>query len=130
VSYLSKARAVRMEWDDAYEAAHPLGKHETAPTDELHSALTGRRGELLAGTWDDSDAAAAFATTLRRLRDVTGTTGDQRSANLWEAVNAALFARDRAALDVALRDLETYTLSTFPPDASAVLAELKGRAAP
>ena len=37
------------------------------------------------------------------------------------------FARDRVALEVALRDLETYTLRTFPPDAPSVLAELKRR---
>jgi hypothetical protein len=65
--------------------------------------------------WNDAAAEAAFAATLYRLRDVSGTTGDQRSADLWEALNTAWFARDRVAFAAALAELESYTLGTWPP---------------
>jgi hypothetical protein len=65
--------------------------------------------------WDDGAAEAAFAATLHRLRDVSGTTGDQRSADLWEALNAAWFACDRVAFDAALAELESYTRGPRPP---------------
>ncbi len=101
----------------------PAGKlHVEAPagtlTDELRATLTAHRDELLAIAWDDAAAEAAFAATLYRLRDVSGTTGDQRSADLWEALNAAWFAEDRVAFEAALAQLEAYTLSTWPPPRS------------
>jgi hypothetical protein len=62
--------------------------------------------------WDDAAAEAAFAATLYRLRDVSGTTGDQRSADLWEGLNAAWFACDRSAFDAALAEFESYAVSS------------------
>lgn len=64
--------------------------------------------------WNDADAEAAFAATLHRIRDVVGTPDVQRSADLWEALNAAWFACDRAAFDVALAELETHVLTATP----------------
>lgn len=65
--------------------------------------------------WDDEAAESAFAATLYRLRDASGTTGDQRSADLWEALNAAWFATDRLGFDAALAELERYTLGNWLP---------------
>jgi hypothetical protein len=82
VSYLAKALAVRLEWDEAA-------------------------------------AASAFAATLYRLRDVTGTTGDQRATDLWDALNIAWFAENRPGFDAALAELENHTLSTWRARAPA-----------
>jgi hypothetical protein len=95
----------------------PAGKlHVEAPagtlTDELRATLTAHRDELLAIAWDDAAAEAAFAATLYRLRDVSATAGDQRSADMWEALNTAWFACDRAAFAAALAEFESYAVSS------------------
>lgn len=90
MSYLARARAVRQEWDAAR-------------------------------------AEAAIAETLARIEAAypqdapLGTThGDQRLADLHEAVNAAARRRDTSGFDAALAAYERHVVSTY--GAAEVLA--------
>ena len=85
MSYLDRARAVRVEWD------------ETAAERALDAALDriGRSCDALpddATVWSDTDR------------------GDRE-----EAVNIAMFRHDRAAFGAALAELERYCLATYSP---------------
>ncbi|HEX6537679.1 MAG TPA: hypothetical protein VF155_00680 [Candidatus Dormibacteraeota bacterium] len=92
-----------------------LDRFIRAHRDELYAALS-------TPPWDHDHAHSAIADTLQRIEEhfpqdaPIGTThGDQRLADLHEAVNTAARRCDRRAFDIALDAYERHFLSTYGP---------------
>lgn len=85
MSYLSRARAVRVEWDEA------------------------EADQLLAATLDQLGRACTA------LPDDTTLWSDQGRVDREEAVNVAFAHRDRQALGAAIAELKQYCLAAYAP---------------
>jgi hypothetical protein len=85
MSYLARARAVRVEWDDR-------------EADRLLDAALDRIGRSCDALPDD---ATFWSDTDRADRE--------------EAVNVAMFGHDRAAFGAALAELQRYCLAAYGP---------------